>query len=124
MKNKNNNPNSKAYKRAATRLVDLPSSDEEKQQSTAGKSALVPKPPRTTSALKKPRLNEDDTMETEPLVSSSSASSSPIEDNSLISLDEPSTAVPTAVDNGTLPISRNGTPPVVSPQELHQSLVP
>src|SRR5277367_1042317 len=107
MKNKNNNPNSKTYKRAATRLVDLSSSDEEKQQSTAGKSALIPKPLRTTSALKKPRLNEDDTMETEPLVFSSSTSSTPLEDNSLISLDEPSPAVPTAADNGTLSTSRS-----------------
>src|SRR5277367_1071246 len=113
MPRKNNtvvNPNSKAGKRAASRLVDLPSSDDDTTQSAAGKSALTARPLRTTSALKKPRTDEGTTMETEPLVSSSATSSAPPMDTPLISLEDSTTAVPTAADNGTLSTSQSGSP--------------
>src|SRR5271169_5388301 len=106
MPRKNNtviNPNSKAFKRAASRLVDLPSSDEDTSQSAAGKSALTSRPLITTSALKKPRTDEGNNMETEPLVLTSTTSLASPEDTPLISLDDSTTAVPTAANNTTLP---------------------
>src|SRR5277367_7154426 len=111
MPRKNNtavNPNSKAGKRAASRLVDLPSSDDDTTQSTAGKSALTARPLRTTSALKKPRTDGGNDMETEPLVSPSATSSAPSKDTPLISLEDSDTAVPMAANNTTLPVSQNG----------------
>src|SRR5277367_3150818 len=125
MPRKNNtvvNPNSKAGKRAASRLVDLPSSDEDTTQSAAGKSALTARPLRTTSALKKPRLDENANMETEPLVSSPATSSAPLEDTPLISLEVTAAAVPTAADNGTLSTSQSGSPSGAETQGQNQSL--
>src|SRR5579871_2837519 len=109
-KNPNSHKAAHHEKRAATSsLLDASNSDEEKQR-TAGKSALNPRAMRTTSAAKKPRTEDANAMDAEPLVPISDTSSSPVV-YSALSPSQTAAPVLTAADNGTLSTARNGSSP-------------
>src|SRR5277367_3142195 len=120
IKNPNSHKSARQEKRAAKNsLIDDTSPDDDKQR-LAGKSALLPRVPRTSSAVKKQKTASDDLMDMEdapisPIPSDFSSNEFSSANSS------PAAAVLTVANNSIPTVTQSGNLTVTSPIIENQS---